>query len=91
LSGSASANWQGHEFDPVSGFDAHQNSVFALATKIAEIASDLVRAGHGLAPDLEDDITNLDAPLGRWPARIDIGHDHALLAAPADLSGRRQR
>src|SRR5207302_2979541 len=46
--------------------------------------------GDGLAADIENDVSGLDAALRGRPLRIDFSDDDALLAGALDVAGRSQ-
>ena len=54
-------------------------------------AADVGRRGDLAARDLQDHVAGLEAVLGGDAVGLDIGDDHAVVAAARDLAGRRER
>ena len=81
------AERQRDEARSVAGLHPHQHVGAAVALGVGQHLAHLADTGDGLAADVEDDVTGLQAMLGRGAVGVDAG-DHQALAAGA---GDRRR
>ena len=74
----------------VARLHAHQYRVLASLMKRHQFLAHIVRLGHPLAGNIEDDVARLHAVLGCRPVRVDACHSDALIAGAAHFAGRGQ-
>ena len=81
----------GHELRRIVGLHPHEHAMLAILLGLAHGFAD-IRHGSDLGPaDLKDDVTTLEAMLGRNAVGIDLSHHHAVGPASGNFFGRGQR
>ena len=81
----------GDEPDAFARLHTQQHSPFAFVLRFGDRSAHIVGLADAAARDLHDHVTSAEAVLGGDAVGLDVGHDHALVAAAGDLTGRRER
>src|SRR5690348_15206978 len=86
------AERKGDEMRPFVRLHPQQQSALARLAGFADRVTDVSRRRNSLSADLENHVTSPEPVISRRPVRIDVGDDHAFLAAGArNFAGARER
>src|SRR5436190_23060982 len=85
------SDWDREEARVVARLDAQKDCPFAAGPRICEGLAHLLRCGHALPSDIENDVTVLEALRRRRTIRIDLCHDDTFGPRACHLAGWSER